>query len=132
MSVTELRAESARRGLGTARARADLIQRLTGHDGEQQPSLAEGEYVLSGEAVRKTAVSAETISQAGAASASPRAFRQDFEAEPGGPDEETHLAHRQATAQAAVEAGHLPRGDARLAATVDGRWVYEVSVRQVT
>ena len=61
-----------------------------------------------------------------------RAFRLDFAAEPDGPDEETHLANRHATVQAAIEAGHLPRGDARLAATVNGRWVYEVSVRQVT
>jgi hypothetical protein len=59
-------------------------------------------------------------------------FRQDFEAEPGGPDEETHLAYRQATIQAAVEAGHAPRGDARLAVIADGRWVYEVAVRRVT
>ena len=36
MSVSELRAESVRRGLGTARSRADLIQRLTNHDAEQQ------------------------------------------------------------------------------------------------
>lgn len=121
MSVQELRAESVRRGLGTARARADLIHRLTDHD-------------ATPEAPTGNAPADEAVPPAEPASApaSPRTFRQDFEAEPDGPDEETHLAYRQATIQAAIEAGHTPRGDARLAATVDGRWVYEVSVRQVT
>ncbi|MFF4346804.1 SAP domain-containing protein [Streptomyces sp. NPDC001530] len=121
MSVQELRAESVRRGLGTARARADLIQRLTDRDAAPDSS--------AGDAPVDEAVPAPAPASA---PAGPRAFRQDFEAEPGGPDEETHLAYRQATIRAATEAGHTPRGDARLAATVDGRWVYEVSVRQVT
>lgn len=122
MSVQELRAESQRRGLGTARARADLIQRLTDDD-----TNAAATAEVPADALADATAPPAQLSTATA----PRAFRRDFEAEPGGPDEETHLAYRQATVQAAIEAGLIPRGDARLAATVDGRWVYEVSVRQV-
>ena len=132
MSVQELREESQRRGLGTARSRADLIQRLTDNDNMKQPSLADGEYVLSPAAIREATVSADTIASAAIAEPAPRVFRQTFDAEPDGPDEATHLAHRQATIEAAEDAGYTPRGDARLATTVDGRWVYEVHVRQVT
>lgn len=121
MSVQELRAESQRRGLGTARARADLIQRLTDDDAASDTPAEDG-----------PADEAVPLPELASSPAGPRAFRQDFAAEAGGPDEETHLAYREATVQAAIEAGHLPRGDARLTATVDGRWVYEVSVRQVT
>lgn len=129
MSVQELRAESQRRGLGTARARADLIARLTdndnAHDGAFEDDFAEPETASSADPVQPVSALPPTPLP-------PGVFRLDFEAEPGGPDEETHLAYRQATLQAAVDAGHMPRGDARLAETVDGRWVYEVLVRQVT
>ena len=125
MSVSELRAESVRRGLGTARSRADLIQRLADDDAEKQgdavvievPATPQTAPVLFAEAEAKNAVP-------------PHAFQQNFTAEPGGPDEETHLACRQATIAAAAAAGLHPRGDARLASTRDGVWVYEVSVRQ--
>jgi hypothetical protein len=127
MGVQELRAECQARGLGTARARADLIQRLTDHDTQQEPSLAEGEFVLSPSAVKQEAAAAAfeppTTRQ-------PGVFQQTFDAEPDGPDEETHLAYRQATLTAATDAGFRTRGDARLAAVRDGMWVYEVSVRQ--
>jgi len=127
MSVQELRAESMRRGLGTARARADLIQRLTDHDATEQQTATPPEAPVGDSQASAIAAPPGPAST----STGPRTFRREFEAEPDGPDEETHLAYRQATVQAAIEAGHTPRGDARLASTVDGRWVYEVSVRQV-
>lgn len=126
MGVRELQAEAKSRGLATSRVRAELIQRLTDHDAAKP---ADAPQAPAGDAPADEAVPPP---EPAGAPAGPRAFRRDFEAEAGGPDEETHLAYRQATVQAALEAGHLPRGDARLTATVDGRWVYEVSVRQVT
>jgi hypothetical protein len=129
LSVGELREACQARGLGTARSRAELIQRLTDADAEhRQPSLAEGERVLSGDAVRGAA---ETAAFEPPTTAGPFVFRKTFDAEPDGPDEETHLAYRQGTIDAAAKAGLTPRGDARLAETGHGVWVYEVSVRQV-
>lgn len=125
MSVSELRVESVRRGLGTARSRADLIQRLTDDDADSQGDAVVIEVPATPETAPVLFAEAETQS-----AVPPHAFRQTFTAEPGGPDEETHLAYRQATIQAAIEAGLTPRGDARLADTRDGMWVYEVSVRQ--
>ena len=126
MSVSELRDACQARGLGTARSRAELIQRLTDDDASQGDAV-----------VVDVPVSPETtpalFAEAGTRSVVPqRVFQQTFDAEPGGPDEETHLAYRQATVQAAAAAGLQTRGDARLASTRDGVWVYEVSVRQVT
>lgn len=129
MTAGELQQECARRGLPSSRAaKAAMVQRLVDHDTEQQPplSVSEGEYVLSGEAVREAATAAFEPPTAEPI----RSFRKTFTAEDGGPDEETHLAYRQDTIQAAAEAGLRPRGDARLADTRDGVWVYEVSVRQ--
>ncbi|MEU1309502.1 hypothetical protein ABZ419_11490 [Streptomyces cinnamoneus] len=54
-----------------------------------------------------------------------------FPAGPEGPDEEEHLAYRQAVIQAALAAGHTPRGDAYRVGTIDGHEVYEVRLRQV-
>lgn len=128
MGVQELRAETQRRGLGTARSRADLIQRLTDHDAA---TPANDDF----DELDTVAPEADPVQHASAPSApgpTPGVFRKTFQAEAGGPDEETHLAYREATRQAAVEAGHTPRGDARLVAAVDGRWVYELFVRQVT
>lgn len=120
MSVQELRAECQARGLGTARARADLIKRLTDADASSDGANAPAE-----------AESAQDVPppQPDDTPAGPSVFRQTFTAEPGGPDEETHLAYRQTTIQAAAAAGFRTRGDARLAAVRDGQWVYEVSVR---
>jgi len=112
MSVQELREACQARGLGTARSRAELIQRLTDSGGDSAEPTAAPESPAS-----PTAVVAG-------------AFQQAFTAEAGGPDEETHLAYREATIRAAAEAGFQTRGDARRAATRDGMWVYEVSVRQ--
>lgn len=136
MGVQELRAESQRRGLGTARARADLIQRLTDHDAQHEGTFEDDftEGVVPSDAPAELTASAETgtAARADSSPAPIRAFRKTFTAEFGGPDEETHLAYREATRQAAVEAGLIPRGDARLAEAGDGVWVYEISVRQVT
>ena len=130
MGVQELRAETQRRGLGTARSKADLIQRLTDHDAEQDSTVEEdfADAAPSDAPAEPTpAAKDETPTPAPI-----RAFRKTFQAEPGGPDEETHLAYRDATRQAAIEAGLVPRGDARLAETSDDTWVYEILVRQVT
>lgn len=139
MGVRELQAEAKRRGLGTSRARADLIQRLTEHDAQDDATLEEDftgrpgpeeEPVSGGEVTASPPPPTESVAEP--APAPIRAFRKTFQAEPGGPDEETHLAYRDATRQAAIEAGLIPRGDARLAETGDGVWVYEILVRQVT
>lgn len=126
LTVQELREACQARGLGTARSRAELIQRLTDHDAKQQPAPAETEPGTPG-----------GTSQAAAPAADPQpptapagVFRKTFTAEPGGPDEEKHLANRQATIQAAQEAGLTARGDARLAEASGDTWVYEVSVRR--
>lgn len=142
MSGSELQQECARRGLPSSRAaKAVMVQRLLDDDAEQPPS---GGIVGSSDEAAVDAVPAllagpESViparviqdMQIGLATAEPiRVFQQTFDAEPGGPDEETHLAYRQATLAAAADAGYQTRGDARLAAVRDGEWVYEVSVRQ--
>lgn len=128
MSVQELRAECQARGLGTARSRADLIQRLTGHDAEH--SQPQGGLVETSspddDTVPAPISSPESVLPAHAV---PRVFRMEFPAEREGPDEETHFSCRQTTIHAAAEAGFRVRGDARLAETRNGQWVYEVSVR---
>lgn len=131
MNVQELRAECQRRDLGTARSRAELIQRLTDND-THQPAEQLPEEQPTTPAEESPADTAPPSPEPATSPAGPHAFRETFQAEPGGPDEETHLAYRQATIQAATEAGHTPRGDARLAEIADGCWVYEVSVRRVT
>lgn len=129
MSVQELRDETQGRGLGTARSKADLIQRLTDHDAAQPPATP-----AAPEAPADNAEADEAVlpAEPADAPAGPRSFRQEFPAEPGGPDEETHLAQREATLQAAQDAGHVTRGDARLVSTTGGRWVYEILIRRVT
>lgn len=126
MSVSELRDACQARGLGTARSRAELIQRLT-HDDAGQGDAVVVDALASPETTPALFAEADTGSVV-----PQRVFRQTFDAEPGGPDEETHLAYRQATIQAAAAAGFQARGDARLASTRNGMWVYEVSVRPVT
>lgn len=116
MTAGELQEECARRGLPSSRAaKAVMVQRLL--DDDAGPDAPDG--------TEPTAPDSKP-----AADAPVRSFRKTFTAEPGGPDEETHLAYRKATIQAATEAGLTPRGDARLADTRGGVWVYEVSVRQ--
>jgi len=131
MTASELQQECARRGLPSSRAaKTAMVQRLREHD-EQAPAVD----TQAGDVAEPDA---GPEPDAGAADAPdpdhPRqsVFLKTFDAEPGGPDEETHLACRQATRQAAAEEGWQTRGDARLTATSGGRWVYEVSVRRVT
>jgi hypothetical protein len=129
MTGGELQEECARRGLPSSRAaKAVMVQRLLDHDAEQ-PQPAEGEHAMAGDAASEAA---DEAAYEPPIAAPIRLFRKTFTAEPDGPDEETHIANRQATLAAAAEAGLQTRGDARLAATADGRWVYEVSVRQET
>jgi hypothetical protein len=132
MSTRELQEECRRRSLPSGRVKAELVQRLTDADTADAGSTDDDFEDDTLPTEPADAAAPEPASAPPVLIAPAGAFRQDFEAEPGGPDEETHLAYRQATIQAAVEAGHTPRGDARLAATVDGRWVYEVSIRRVT
>ena len=80
MSVSELRAESVRRGLGTARSRADLIQRLTDHDRAGAPEAE------TAEAPAETPQEETTPPSAAGPLASPGPFRKTFDAEPGGPE----------------------------------------------
>lgn len=143
MSAGELQGECARRGLPSSRAaKATMVKRLTDHDAEQgadggiiagpAAEAAAEDTVLAPLTVAESVVPAEAMQDAQispATAEAARAFRQTFDAEPGGPDEETHLAYRQATVQAAIDAGHQARGDARLTGTHDGLWVYEVAVR---
>lgn len=132
MSVQELRAECQARGLGTARSRANLIQRLTDSDNEHDATLKVLSTAPTDPADDTVPAPISGPDYVLPVRAVPRVFQQTFDAEPGGPDEETHLANRQTTIQAAVEAGYRTRGDARLADTRNGQWVYEVAVRPVT
>jgi hypothetical protein len=138
MTMRELQEECRRRGLPSGRAKAELVQRLTDADTAEAGS-ADDDFNDGGMlAADLTAAVNETVEpEPVLPQPKPRAtavpmglFRMDFDAEPDGPDEETHLAYRQATTQAARDAGAVPRGDAYLAATTGGRWVYEVRVRQ--
>lgn len=136
MTAGGLQEECARRGLPSSRAaKAVMVQRLRDHDAETAAAdeTPRGGLVEQHAPQDEDTVPAPLSLPAHAVAAEPvRAFRKTFEAEPGGPDEETHLAYRQATIQAAADAGLSPRGDARLAENSGGVWVYEVSVRQVT
>lgn len=126
MSTRELQEECRRRGLPSGRVKAELAQRLTDADAEvvsADDDFAD-ELLPAGET---DAADPEPVQPVSALPATPGVFRLDFEAEAGGPDEETHLACRQATLQAASEAGYVPRGDAYRTGTVDGREVYEVA-----
>ena len=126
MSVQELREACQARSLGTARSRAELIQRLTNNDAtasEERHEVVEAFVPATPETAPSLFLST------GEPAAVPRVLQKEFPAEPGGPDEEVHLACRQSTVQAAIEAGLTPRGDARLAQVRGDVWVYEVSVR---
>lgn len=145
MSGSELQEECARRNLPSSRAaKAVMVKRLLDDDDAEQPppgAVVSSPDEAAGDVVPALLTGPESViparviqdMQIGLAAAEPvRVFTKTFPAEPGGPDEETHLAYRQATLTAAADAGHHTRGDARLAAVRDGEWVYEVSVRQVT
>lgn len=135
MSVQELRAESQRRGLGTARAKSDLIDRLTTHDAVPVPVDVTQDFDTQPIAppedpAEEPPIEAEPPAPRVVAAAEPsRFYRMTFPAEAEGPDDEQHLAYRQTTRQAAVDAGLTPRGDAHRIGTVDGHEVYEISLR---
>lgn len=137
MSGSELQQECARRGLPSSRAaKAAMMQRLLDDDAERE--APNGQPKEDSDAPvpppAETAADSSPSEQTGRPQAEEtvRVFTKAFPAEPDGPDEETHLAYRQATLAAADDAGYQTRGDARLAAVRDGDWLYEVSVRQVT
>jgi hypothetical protein len=134
MSTRELQEECRRRSLPSGRVKAELVQRLTDADAGETVS-ADDDFADDAPPADSTDAADETAdpepvqpaSAPPAAPVPPGVFRLDFEAEAGGPDEESHLAYRQATLQAAVEAGLVPRGDAYRTGTVDGRELYEVA-----
>ncbi|MER5750626.1 SAP domain-containing protein [Streptomyces sp. NPDC002088] len=125
MSVQELRAECQRRSLGTARSRAELIERLTDHDAPQDSAPVEEDGPVAARETPGAATAEAPIAP------ELSVFYLEFPAEPDGPDEETHLANRQATIAAAVDAGFRICGDALLASARGGVWLYEVIVRPV-
>lgn len=136
MPTRELQEECRRRGLPSGRIKAELVARLTEAD-EAGDGSAEDDFVDDIPQQSTPEAPGETVATVEEPAATPPSgavvssvFHLDFPAEPGGPHEEDHARYRQATIQAAADAGLVPRGDARLAATVDGRWVYEVLVRQ--
>lgn len=137
MSTRELQEECRRRSLPSGRVKAELVARLTEADdagtGSAEDDFDDAPEQSAPEVPAEVLALVEddaTTQPVGAVVSS--VFRKDFPAEPGGPHEEDHARYRQATIQAAIDAGLQPRGDARLAATVDDRWVYELLVRQVT
>lgn len=150
MTTPQLQAECKRRGLSSGRVKAELIGRLTASDAED--AGADGDFTdpeMTVEAEPETVVH-EVVPQADAPEAvAPEpsrpvratrttpdlpstVFRHDFPATAEGPTEPQHAEFRAATRQAAIDAGRVPRGDARRVGTVNGREVYEVSIRAVT
>lgn len=126
MSTRELQEECRRRGLPSARAKADLVERLTDHDS----ALADEPAALQAPAPGEPPASTPPGDRSHLPTA-PAVQQMRFPAGPEGPDEEEHLAYRQAVIQAALAAGHTPRGDAYRVGTIDGHEVYEVRLRQV-
>lgn len=135
MSARQLQEECRRRGLPTARAKADMVQRLTEADAAQP--YDDGGVLPPGvvTVVNETGAPEPVIPAPDPeppALAPPTTVRCTFPAGPEGPGEEEHLTYRQTTIQTAIEQGLTPRGDAYRTGTVDGYEVYEVRVRQVT
>lgn len=135
MSARQLQEECRRRGLPTARAKADMVQRLT-EAGAAQP-YDDGGVLPTGvvTVVNETGTSEPVIpapDPESPAPAPPMTVRCTFPAGPEGPGEEEHFAYRQTTIQTAIEQGLTPRGDAYRTGTIDGYEVYEVRVRKVT
>lgn len=128
MSIRQLQAECKERGLPSGRAKSELIDRLTADDATNAEALATPETPAETAPAHRADPPPDVVS----GSAGRRTFRQTFPAGPEGPGEEEHLAYRQSTLQAAVDAGLTPRGDAHRVGTVDGHEVYEVPVRAVS
>lgn len=136
MTTRQLQELCRSRGVPTSRAKADMVARLTADDSLPDVSLTEGEFVLSASAVRAVGAQADHHGLGDTPNSeqlvAPGTFQMTFPATDGGPDDEEHLANRQATLQAAREAGFETRGDAHRTGTVGGQHVYVVGVRQVT
>lgn len=127
MSTRELQEECRRRGLPSGRAKTELVERLTEHDTE----AADAPAMPQAPAPNAPLPSVSPGDRAHSVPA-PVVQRLQFPAGPEGPDEEEHLAYRQAVIQAALKAGRIPRGDAYRVGTAGGYEVYEVRLRQVT
>ncbi|MEV0220890.1 SAP domain-containing protein [Streptomyces sp. NPDC050704] len=153
MTTPQLQAECKRRGLPSGRVKAELVERLTAADTEDEavpvaesPDVADSSdtptVILSdGEQVPQPDVTVdaqpdllppapEPFETHEPEPAAPASFRRTWLLGPGGLDEATHTQLRQQTREAAVAAGHTPRGDAyRVGTTADGE-VYEINVRR--
>lgn len=144
MGLRELQAACKSRGLPSGRSKAELVQRLTEHDIDppEEPELrveTEPETVAR-EVVQQPPVTTPAptaappmpvvVAEPPEGLMAPTVYQQTFPATPDGPSEDQHAAHRRDTRQAALDAGHAPRGDARRVSTVDGQWVYEISIRR--
>lgn len=148
MTTPQLQAECKRRGLPSGRVKAELVERLTAADTEEAgPDGDFGDIEMTVEAEPETIVH-EVVPQTPVPEAAPEpsrpvsmprrapglpptVFQHTFPATTEGPTDAEHAEFRAATIQAAVDAGRSPRGDARRVGTVNGREVYEVSVRAV-
>lgn len=147
MTTPQLQAECKRRGLPSGRVKAELVARLTEAGAVDEDSadddfgsaveveLADGEHVIRPD-VPVTAQpdllppAPEPFEPHEPEPAAPSTFRATWTLGPGGLDDATHTTLRQQTHDAAVAAGHTPRGGAyRVGTTADGE-VYEISVRR--
>lgn len=135
MTTPQLQAECRRRDLPTSRSKGVLVGRLRDADAAAgAPELtveAEPTRVVT-EPVPRDAPAPVRVEdrRRGWQPAPPTVFRRTFPVCPGGPDEVQHAAYREATLDAAVDAGHEPRGGAyRIGTTPDGE-VYEINIRR--
>lgn len=149
LTTPQLQAECKRRGLPSGRAKTELVERLQGADAaEADPNdeTALPEMTVEPEPERVVNEVWPQPEHAGpqptepdfpldVPDAAPRVpsagvFRQTFPAGPEGPNDDQHRAYRELTVQAARDADLTPRDGGRRVGTVDGREVYEVSVRR--
>lgn len=137
-TIRQLQQECKARGLPSGRAKAELVQRLADVDAAGEQVLPQATQTAAPEAPAEAIPSPDTFPLSAPADPSagllvaPNRWRCEFPAGAEPPGEEDHLAYRQHTIQAAIDAGHTPRGDAFRTGTADGRDVYEVHVRAVT
>lgn len=138
MTTPQLQAECKRRGLPSGRVKAELVKRLRAADAraevtvEPEPERVVHEVFPQPERTgpEPTVPNPPPLDVPESMTAVPaNVFRQSFPAGPEGPNDDQHASYRAQTIRAAVEAGLRPRGDAHRIGTVDGREVYEVSVR---
>jgi hypothetical protein len=149
MTTPQLQAECKRRGLPSGRVKAELVDRLIAADAaadpadesaapemtvEPEPERVVNEVFPQPERATPEPVTPNTppLDVPQRAAVPPNVFRRTFPAGPEGPNDDQHASYRAQTLQAAEDAGLTTRGDARRVGTVEGREVYEVSVRQVT